>query len=145
MVYYYNYYNYKLLLFIIIIIIIIIIYIKLKPLQIKLIIYFIMKTVFFICCLCSLFLMALMQMPKDKAINGCGLNSYKPPTNENECFTEPNCCYFSLNKDDTNIMFCAKVPKVVTSEEDYKQVKTKFINKIGLEGTTEEHITVKCN
>lgn len=104
-----------------------------------------MKTVFFICCLCSLFLIAHMQIPKDKAINGCGLDNYKQPTNEKDCVDEPNCCYFSLNKDDTKIAFCAKVPKVVTSEEDYKQVKTKFINKIGLEGFKEEHITVKCN
>ena len=102
-----------------------------------------MKTVFVICCLCSVFLVARLQIPKNKALNGCGVAGYDIPTVE-QCVGEENCCYFNyVDVDNTNITFCAKVPKIVSTKEDYDQIKTKFFGKLRIDETT-ANITVQC-
>ena len=99
-----------------------------------------MKTLFFICCLCSVFLITHMQVPSDKAINGCGLSNYDKPKEASECVQEENCCYVRFIEED--IRFCAKVPKILTSDGDYEETKKKFVTKMG--SVRVENIEIKC-
>ena len=64
------------------------------------------------------------QVPKNNAINTCGLREYREPENPAECKEEGEiCCYVKIEGDFGTKKFCVSSPSMIEKDEVKDDIK----------------------